>query len=523
MVRTVLLAITCGGVLGLSAYLSARPAEETVQVRLHLHDAQSGKSMAGIVRFFRLGENKPLAVSGLFDRLRGLERSEARAGWYVVPASGADLVLPRAQLRLEALSGLETALSRQDLDLRQETAVEVTTRLRFLFRPEQQGLVAGNTHLHLRGMTLEDASEYLRQIPAADGLKVLFVSYLERFRDDQHYISNRYPIGDLKPFDATGVLINNGEEQRHNFQAYGQGYGHVMLLNLQRLVRPVSLGPGITGTGSDDLPLRPGIDEARRQGATIIWCHNTNGYEDVPSALSGRLDALNVFDGSRTGTYEENYYRYLNLGLRLPLSTGTDWFLYDFARVYATVTGKLAISSWLAAVKAGRCVVTNGPLLTLLVDGRPVGATLTLAKPRSARVEVTGIGRQDFGQLQLIHNGKVIHTQAAQREGEAYRVRLVRDVHLQGPGWLAARVETLTRNELEGQLYAHTSPVYLEMAGQGIFDLEAARALLRQLEEAQADIRARGQFSSPQAVEKLLALYAEANQELTRRTNQRGQ
>jgi hypothetical protein len=138
-------------------------------------------------------------------------------------------------------------------------------------------------------------------------------------------------------------------------------------------------------------------------------------------------------------------------------------------------------------------------------------------------VEVTGIGRHDFGQLQLVHNGKVLHTQAAQREGDAYQARLAREVMIEGPGWLAARIETPTRNELGQQLFAHTSPIYVEVAGARIFDLEAARALLRQLEEAEAEIRSRAQFSSPQAGEKLLAMYAEARLGLTRRINQRGQ
>src|SRR5262245_65353397 len=51
--------------------------------------------------------------------------------------------------------------------------------------------------------------------------------------------------------------------------------------------------------------------------------------------------------GSRIGKYEDNYYRYLNLGLRMPISTGTDWFMYDFSRVYAEVRGKLTIPAWL--------------------------------------------------------------------------------------------------------------------------------------------------------------------------------
>jgi hypothetical protein len=519
--RTVLLASACFFVLGVSAYLSAKPQGEGVHVKLRLADAQSGKAVGGIVRVFRSDSDKPLALPGLFDRLRGLERSDTVAGWSVVPAEGATTTLPRGRLRLEAVAGLETALERQDLDLGGATA-DVTARLRFLFRPEQTGLVAGNTHLHLRGMPLADADEYLRRIPAADGLKVLFLSYLERKPDDQHYITNRYPVGDLKQFDAAGVLVHNGEEHRHNFGGYGQGYGHVMLLNLQQLVRPVSIGPGIMGAGSDEPSLSVGIDEARRQGGTVIWCHNTTGYEDVPNAIAGRLDALNVFDGSRTGTYEDTYYRYLNTGLRLPLSTGTDWFLYDFSRVYAQVTGALTARSWLEAVKAGRSVATNGPLLTLTVDGRPIGATLTLDRPQAVRVEATGVGRHDFRRLELIHNGRVVEAEASRGEGPGYAARLVREVRIDRPGWLAVRIDAVARNELGQPLYAHSSPVYVDVGGKRVFEVEAARDLLRQVEEGRAEVRARGRFSTPQEAAKVIALYDRAAQELVARINQRG-
>src|SRR5262249_46080670 len=199
----------------------------------------------------------------------------------------------------------------------------------FLFRPEKEKLAAGNTHLHLRGLSKADADEYLRQIPAADGLKVMFLSYLERKSDNKAYISNTYPVGELKEFRGTGVLFNNGEEHRHNFTAFGQGYGHVMFLDITKLVRPVSLGPGITGAGDDDRPLRTGIEEAREQGGAVLWCHNTSGYEDVPSALAGRFDALNVFDGSRGGDNEELSYRSLGGGMRLPVSYGTDVIVHD--------------------------------------------------------------------------------------------------------------------------------------------------------------------------------------------------
>src|SRR5262249_14469125 len=153
---------------------------------------------AGIVRAFAKGADKPLPLSGLFDRLKGMDRTGTAAGWYAVPAEGAVTALPRGAVRLEATSGLETTLVRQGIDLGKQAPDEVTLKLPFCFRPEKEGLSAGNTHLHLRKMTKFEADEYLRHIPAADRLKVLFISYLERFQDDADYITNQYAIGDPK-------------------------------------------------------------------------------------------------------------------------------------------------------------------------------------------------------------------------------------------------------------------------------------------------------------------------------------
>jgi len=518
--RIILLKAACLAVMGFCAVLCA-PAQ-TSKTRLQLVDSITGKPRAGIIRVVASDIDKPLALPGLFDRLRGLDQSAAVSGWYVVPLGGAETVLPRKRLRLEALSGLETALARRDIDLTSSAPHEVVMQLTPLFEPGKLGLAAGNTHLHLRGLSQGDSDEYLRQIPAADGLQVLFISYLERHKDDVDYITNRYPIGELKQLGTTGVLYGNGEEHRHNFDAYEQGYGHVMFLGIKDLVRPVSLGAGITGAGFDDLPLRTGIDAAHRQGGTVIWCHNSSGYEGVPTALAGLLDALNIFDGSRTGKFEDNYYRYLNIGSRLPISTGTDWFLYDFSRVYAKAPGPLTLESWLKAVKAGRATVTNGPLLTLQVDGLEIGDTVKLEQGRTVRVVGTAVGRHDFGQLQVVQNGNVVFAQQAKKQGDHYETKVDSDIRISTPGWLALRIESADRNELGCKLYAHTSPVYIDIAGRRSFDIEAALALLRQVEEGAARIRARGRFSSTEASDNLLGLYDEAARDLKQRLSQRG-
>jgi hypothetical protein len=510
--------------LAVCAFLSAETKEEAVKVRLKLIDAETGKGISGIIRVSAKAGDRPLTLSGLYDRLHGLQKSEQVAGWYVIPADGAITTLPRAVLKLEALSGLETPLTRQDTDLTGKAREEITVKLPFLFRPDKAGLAAGNTHLHLRNMTLAEADDYLKQIPAADGIKVMFISYLERHKDDATYITNRYPVGNLNKLDGPGIVFNNGEEHRHNFEAFGQGYGHVMLLNIRELVKPVSLGPGITGAGFDDTPLAVGLDDARKQGGTIIWCHNTNGYEATSNALAGRLDAFNVFDGSRSGNYDDRYYRFLNIGMRLPISTGTDWFMYDFSRVYARMRDQqVTPKTWLDALKAGRSMATNGPLLKLSVDGKDIGDMINLEKPRTVAIEASAIGRHNFGQLALVHNGKVIKTQPAASKDGGYTAQLSLKLPIDEPGWLAVRIDTQTKNEFDQLLFAHSSPVYIDLAGKRVFNLEAARALLKQLEEARADIRAKGKFSSPDTQEKLLAIYEQAGKELAKQINQRGQ
>lgn len=504
-------------VVAACALFGAASQESTVKLRLRLVDAATGRNCTGIVRLLDK-DQRGTPLPGLYDRLRGLKVAAEFGGWHVVPAAGATTSVLRGKYQVEAVAGLETQLDQAEIDLAKDLTEELIIKLAPAFDPGKHGMIAGNTHLHLMKLTKEDAEEYLRQIPAADRLRVLFISYLERVKDDAEYITNRYPVGDLPEFKATGVLVNNGEEHRHNFQSYGEGYGHVMFLNIKNLVKPVSLGPGITGAGNDDRALRPGIDDARQQGGTVIWCHNSSGHEDVFNALTGRLHALNVFDGSRRGSFEESYYRYLNVGLKMPISTGTDWFVYDFARVYVRGDEPLTIASWLDGLKAGRNQATNGPLLNLKVNDQKCGDTVKLGQGGKVKIEASAVGRHDFQELQLIHNGKVIRRQRTQGKAPV-AAKLSEEVRVDESGWFALRIESKTMNELGYQLFAHTSPVYVEVGGKAVFEVTAAEALLKQIEEGQGAIQKQAQFSNPEAGQRLLALYTDAAKELRARIN----
>src|SRR5262249_35219979 len=244
--RAKLLAGGSLAVLAICAFLAAQPNDEPVKLKLKLVDQGSNMPIAGLVRV--LGEDgMPIPLPGLYERMTGLDKKELALGWHVLPVDGAEVSLPRAPLRFEAFSGLETSLEWKEIDLTKSKETAITFKPRRLLPLEERRLVAGNNHLHLKGKSLDLADEYLKKIPPADGLRALFIPYLERQKEDESYIPNHYPIGEVPRLKTAGVLFNNGEEHRHNFQSHGEGYGHVMFLNIRKLVKPVSLGPGITG------------------------------------------------------------------------------------------------------------------------------------------------------------------------------------------------------------------------------------------------------------------------------------
>ncbi len=86
----------------------------------------------------------------------------------------------------------------------------------------------------------------------------------------------------------------------------------------------------------------------------MIWAHNLYGFEDIPNWITGRVHANNIFDGSHRGSFKDTYYRYLNIGLHVPFSTGTDWFIYDFSRVYVQTDRPLTPTAWLEILAAGK-------------------------------------------------------------------------------------------------------------------------------------------------------------------------
>lgn len=485
------------------------PIEQTAVLTL-----KWGEEVGALVRVTNADDGKAIPLSGEIHRA---------LNWYSI-AHGAQLRLPRRKLRLEMVRGLETELTTADVDLTDGKDREIQLAVNYFGETRDSGARSGNTHLHLKDLSFTEMDRYLRLVPKTDELDIVFVSHLERKPEDKHYISNTLTAGDLGRLSESGTLFGNGEEHRHNFGPGDEGYGHVMFLNIQQLIQPVSIGPGIMKTGTDSPSLKPGLEEAKRQGATVIWCHNRFGLEDVPSWLGDRLHALNIHDGGmHHGSYDETYYRYLNIGLKIPFSTGTDWFIDDFARVYVPYDQPqskpgdvMTPARWLKQLERGRSMITNGPLLEfkLTTEGRSrllSGDQYQFGGPATVKLKAIGAGRHDFLAIEVVYNGKVVRSAATKNEKGYFSAVLDEDFELTESGWLALRIpdKDQPKHELDRPLFAHTSPIYVEIAGKKHFDLATAEKLVAEMRRALEVIPKRATFASDTEREKVLEVYRE--------------
>jgi len=485
------------------------------RLTLNLIDAATKEPLPGLVRITTFDDHV-LALGDLFNRGTGLRQSHSSKDWHVVLESTA-VSVPQERLTIEALTGLETELTRRTIELADQASAKVTLPLVRFHRAATSGWRNGNTHLHLMSLTRDQADQYLKSISLADGLDLVFVSYLRRAKAERNYISNTYTKQQLQQLSGHGVMFGHGEEHRHNFGPGGEGYGHVMFLNIKELIRPVSIGPGIMGEGTDWPPLRRGIDKARFDGATAVWCHNAWGFEDVPNWISGTLDAHNIFDGGSRGSYEDTFYRFMDIGLRVPFSTGTDWFIYDFSRVYVEIEEPLTIERWLDRLREGRSFITNGPLLEFSVGNSRPGDVVKLAQPKELKIGARAVGRRDFQKIEVVYNGRVVQSNPSRPVGGHFEALITAPLRISKPGWIALRVNSEQKNELGAPLFGHTSAVYVEVAGKTIFKPEVAEELIAEMREAIRMIRKKATFADEKQRYEMLNVYREGIDSLHKR------
>jgi hypothetical protein len=457
-------------------------------IRGALRDAVTGRPVAAKLSVTNAATGAAYMPASCIKTMPKL--SKARTVRYFYARGAYEVAVPPGRYRIEVVRGIchEPAIVEVDAEAGATRVRDFP--IRHLWDLHEAGWYSGNTHTHYNVDIEETVDERLRMVPAAEAVDVSVISYL--IRKSLPYASNRIPIGRLPQYSRDGIIVDMGEECRNNSleNSGPAGYGHCLFLNIPRLVEPVSTGMLSPDPNSPDFPtLSMLCEEARRIGGTTIWCHNGSGLEAPVAVALGHVNALNIADGSGLGY--DRYYQFLNCGLRLPISTGTDWWEYDHNRVFVQVGAEFNYESWLAGLRAGRTFISNGPLLQLEVNGAGPGAVVESKGP--LRVGARALSRVPFERLEIVCDGEVVASQTATGGQEA---KLEREMAIPDAGWIAARAAGSTSTRLGYPVFAHTNPVYIRAGGPPRRRAEAARALAQQIEAGMDSIRKTCRFAS---------------------------
>ena len=420
--------------------------------------------------------------------------------------SGFEVEIPGGPTQILVERGTEYTPLVLNLNAPWSGVVDVEAPLeRWIHLPEQ-GWYGGNTHVHYNEVESRPLDR-LHLDPRVEDLPVLVVSVLKR--RELAYASNVFPIG-RHALSTDAHVIDIGEESRHNMEPWRIGLGHIMLINIRDLVEPVSRGVLVDDSNPDYPPLVDACDATRAQGGLVLWCHSGNGMEAPIAAMLGRLDALNLFDPYWMDPEYDLWYALLNCGIRLPASTGSDWFVCSSNRVYVSLHAGEAFSyaGWLAGLAAGRTLITDGPVVKLAVEQHsPSNDVLDVgSNVRSLEVTVEWAWHEALDTIEIVRDGDVVATRAQGPDEASGTWTTTLDA---AGGWLAARAWGRRRTSYGHSLWAHTSPVYLRTFAERDRVRTSSQYFLERIDTGTDWLARQARFELASQRERMLSLFAE--------------
>jgi hypothetical protein len=275
-------------------------------------------------------------------------------------------------------------------------------------------------------------------------------------------------------------------------------------------------------------------DACRKREGLVVAAHFPYPTAELAADIVlGKIDAVELLQNH---PYVENFnalrfqewYRYLNCGYRLAAVGGTDkmgaYMAAGANRTYAYLgQDEFSFANWAKAVRSGNTFMTTGPLLLFHVDGHPPGAEITLgAGGATVEVHVEARSFVPLQSLEVVLNGRVVAS-SEDRSGPREMV-LKEKVKAIGPGWLAARCTSPIGPTTDWlfRIEAHTSPVYLRVAGEELFSAPAAMYLLTLIEGCETWVEELAVRPDPERFAQVRKVFADARAHLHRRLDQHG-
>ncbi|MEZ6113783.1 MAG: CehA/McbA family metallohydrolase [Pirellulaceae bacterium] len=161
------------------------------------------------------------------------------------------------------------------------------------------------------------------------------------------------------------------------------------------------------------------------------------------------------------------YFHLLNCGVRMPPSAGSASGVLKnpvgYNRVYVHCGDDFSYANWWAGLRAGRVVITNGPLLRPEVNGELPGHVFTADAGQSIELipALKLSTKEKIAYLEVIRNGEVVDE--VRLEDYARAGGRLPPVTFNESGWLVIRAVT---NNPKTFRFAMTGPYYVQIGYQ---------------------------------------------------------
>jgi hypothetical protein len=433
-------------------------------------------------------------------------------------AHEATLAVPAEPLVVACARGLEFDRTEQEVAPDAGQRLEVAGSPARLFDPTAHGWYGGDLHVHMNyGGDLVCAPQDAARMQRGEGL------HLANFVAGNGQTSLVYDRELLEATAGTDLPWSTGEMvARAGVEYRNDLLGHVHALGPSRPPARYFTGHERSDHPEDWPPNKVACQELRDLGATVGYAHpaasefppdwspsrflamprSVEARELIADAALGVVDSIDVMSPFNHEGAVFLYHRLLSCGLRLAATAGTDVFLSfshgpevasnppGWGRVYAQLGGRpLSVAGFQEAIRAGRTMVTNGPWLELEVNGHGPGAALDLAAgdQLDVRARTAGPGAEHL---------TLVGPDGVMAEGdELGELRL--ETSVEGPTWIAAVARGgRNPNTLDVSVLAHTSPVYVDVAGQRVARAADARWCLEFLDALEQFVREHGRFEA---------------------------
>lgn len=398
---------------------------------------------------------------------------------YILLKGAATFQLPPGSYRMEAYRGVFYTPAIVDFELKPGETRRLSLPLTAWTGARPADWISADDHIHLTRSRADDRV-YLGWLEAED-LNVGNFLQLQRQID----AAPQYAYGRAGQAGRGRYTIRPGQETRNEF------YGHVLMLGVEQLIRPVSTGSMYANAPESYPHMALLFDRGRLAGGVTGYAHfrpNRGRSTLLMDLALGKIDFVELFQFGVLTT--DDWYELLNAGFRVaglagsdfpvPLNQRKPWprwlpLLGPERALVRAKPGADPYETWAAGVRAGEVVLTNGPMVNLEITGTGGEAVATASFWRPVET------------LEIVRNGAVIAT----ARGDGTQTALTVHAKL-SPGdssWVAART-TARKFEGEPDIRAHTSPLYLLKNSRPVLVADARRAIAARWEQDLAGLRA---------------------------------